>query len=300
MQSTRRNVELMWLIKRLTPDFKTITDFRAGNTSAIRSVFKEFTFMCKRLDLFGSELVAIDGSKFRASNSKKKNFTRGKLEKSIKEIEKKIDDYLSDLDENDKDEADSPKPTTKELKEKIDALKTRKDNYENLLEEMKEEGINEVSLTDPDARSMMTGQRVEPCYNIQTTVDSKHKLVLDFEATNKPADQHQLFNMSTRAKEILKVNQLEVTADKGHYDAREIKETIDARVTVYIPKPARRRPKEDDLFYKELFTYHKDRDVYICPAKRELVFIKKAGDRGRKVRLYEGQSCPGCALKKMH
>lgn len=168
-KETRRNVELMWLIKRLTPDFKTIADFRAGNTNAIRSVFKEFTLICKKLDLFGAELVAIDGSKFRASNAKKQNFTKKKLERTIQQLEKKIDDYLSDLDENDKDEADSPKAGATEFKEKIDVLKTRKEGYQDLLKEMQEEGVNEVSLTDPDARSMMTGQRVEPRYNIKAS-----------------------------------------------------------------------------------------------------------------------------------
>lgn len=296
-KETRRNVELMWLIKRLTPDFKTIADFRAANTGAIRSVFKEFTLVCKRLDLFGAELIAIDGSKFRASNSKKKNFTRKKLEKSIKEIEKKIDDYLGDLDENDKDELDSPKPTAEELKEKIDALKARKDDYQNLLEEMEKEDISQVSLTDPDCRSMMNNQRVEPCYNIQTTVDSKHKLIVDFEATNEAADQNQLSKMATRAKEILETDQLEVTADKGYYDGEDIKATVDEGIIPFIPKPQAKETK-DGCFCKDKFIYDKNNDIYICPAKCELVFVKEAKQKGKKMRFYEGQSCPSCTLKE--
>jgi transposase len=297
-KETQRNVEVMWLVKKLTPDFKTIADFRAGNTAAIRSVFKEFTVVCKRLDLFGRELVAIDGSKFRASNAKKKSFTKKKLEKTIKEIEDKIDTYMDELDENDKEEAHSPKAGAKELKEKIDALKTRKGTYQGLLEEMQETGTSEISLTDPDARSMMNNQRVEPCYNIQATVDPKHALIVDFEATNEAADQHRLSTMATRAKEVLEVDQLEVTADKGYYDGQEIKATIDAGVILFIPKPARKRPKEDDLFCKEKFTYDKARDIYICPAKQELLFMKEVSKLGKKIRLYEGQSCSNCGLKE--
>jgi len=296
-KETRRNVEVMWLIKRLTPDFKTIADFRATNTGAIRSVFKEFTFMCKRLDLFGAELVAIDGSKFRASNAKKKNFTKKKLQRTIKEIEKKIDEYLTDLDENDKQETDAPKPTAKELKEKIDALKARKDNYQNLLEEMKKKGVSEVSLTDPDCRSMMNNQRVEPCYNIQTTVDSKHKLIVDFEATNEAADQHSLSKMATRAKEILEVDTIEVTADKGYYDSQDIKMAVDARIIPFIPKPQAKGTK-DGCFPKDKFTYESQTDTYTCPAGEKLAFVKTTKNRGKKMRLYEGKSCPSCTLKE--
>jgi len=208
-----------------------------------------------------------------------------------------IDDYLGDLDENDKQEATSPRPTAKELKEKIDALKTRKGNYEGLLKEMEDEDKSEISLTDPDCRSMMNNQRVEPCYNIQTTVDSKHKLILDFEATNEAADQHQLSKMATRAKEILGADQLEVTADKGYYGAEEIKTTIDAEITLFIPKPQAKGTK-DGCFPKDKFIYDKNNDVYICPAKCELVFIKNTKDRGKKMRLYQGNSCLSCTLKE--
>ncbi|MCL6473180.1 MAG: transposase [Firmicutes bacterium] len=145
---------------------------------------------------------------------------------------------------------------------------------------------------------MMNNQRVEPCYNIQTTVDSKNKLIVDFEATNEAADQHSLSKMAIRAKEILRADQLEVTADKGYYDSQDIKMAVDARIIPFIPKPARSRPKEEKLFAKEEFTYDRTKDVYICPTKRELTFLKKVGDRGRKMRLYERQSCPSCTLKE--
>lgn len=141
---------------------------------------------------------------------------------------------------------------------------------------MEDEGVSEISLTDPDARSMMNNQRVEPCYNIQEAVDSKHKLVLDFEATNEPADQHQLNKMATRAKEILEVDTIEATADKGYYDSQDIKATVDARIIPFIPKPARSRPKEDELFAKEKFTYDKNKDVYICPAKSQACLYEKS------------------------
>lgn len=298
---TKRNVELMWLLKKLTPDFKTIADFRKDNPRAIRKVCREFILLCKKLDLFGSELVAIDGSKFRASNAKKQNFTRKKLNRSLKEIDKKIDRYLCDLEEADEKESKTKKPSAKELKEKIEWLKSRKNKYQELKEEMDNSSQTEVSLTDPDARSMMDNQRVQVCYNVQTTVDAKHKLILDCDLTNEPADQHQLTKMAKRAKALLEVDTLEVLADKGYYDAREIKSCTDNGVKLFTPKPASKRSKDNSFFLKEEFTYNESEDVYICPAAYKLSLANEVKKDGEKMRLYASSMCQSCHLRnKMH
>jgi len=221
----------------------------------------------------------------------------------LRAIEKKIDGYLADLDENDQNETDAPRITAKELKDKIDALKTRKNNYQGLLKEMKQEDTAEISLTDSDARSMMNNQRVEPCYNIQTTVDSKHKLMVDFEATNEAADQHQLFAMAKRAKEILEVEGLEVLADKGYYDGQEIKDCEDEDIIPFIPKPSPKATRPG-CFPKSAFIYNKGDDTYTCPSGQTLSYIRtilrkdtrSALRKDKMVRLYMGQMCRSCQL----
>ncbi len=237
-KETHRNIELMWLLKKLSPDFKTIADFRKDNKKAIKKVCQEFTLLCKRLDLFGGELVAIDGSKFKAVNSKKRNFNEAKLEKAIKEIDEKVDDYLAELEDNDQEEAHVSRPDAEDIRARVMMLKERGRKYRELLARLKESSETQISLTDPDSRAMLNNQRVEVCYNVQTTVDSRHKLIIDHEVTNKATDHDQLSQMSKRAKEILGVDELEVLADKGYYDAKEIKECVENGITPYIPEPA--------------------------------------------------------------
>jgi transposase len=175
----KRNVEVMWLLKKLSPDFKTIADFRKDNVDAIKKVCKEFVFLCKHLDLFGGELVAIDGSKFGAVNSKKRNFNEAKLRKKLKEIDEKIDMYFEELEYNDLQENNVNSPNAEELKSKIEQLKERGEEYRKFLGELKDSGETQISLTDPDSRAMVNNQRIEVCYNVEITVDSKHKLILD-------------------------------------------------------------------------------------------------------------------------
>lgn len=290
-----RNVEVMWLLKRLAPDFKTIADFRKDNAKALRDVFKQFVLLARELELFGGKLVAIDGSKFRAQNARKKNFTKKKLDKFLKEIDGKIESYLAELDETDEREAGVNCPSAEELKEKIDLLKKRKNNYQEIKQTMEKSGATEVSLTDKDARSMMNAQRVEVCYNVQTTVDEKNKLIVDVEVVNDASDQAQLHTMATRAKEILKTDRLEVLADKGYYDAKGVKKCDDDEIILFIPRPV--RIKEDGLYLRRYFAYDKESDTYVCPAKKRLAFQKWTNDRGRKVGLYGSNSCADCSLK---
>ena len=300
-KETHRNVELMWLLKKLSPDFKTIADFRKDNKKAIKQVCREFTLLCKRLELFGGELIAIDGSKFRAVNSKKRNFSEAKLKKAIREIDEKINGYLIELDDNDKEEAHISRSDAKDIKAKVMMLKERGRKYRDLLTELKDSGETQVSLTDRDSRAMLNNHRVEICYNVQTAVDSKHKLIIDHEVINKATDSDQLSLMSKRAKEILGVEELEVLADKGYYDSVEIKECVDNGITPYIPEPASTVSRDVNIpqpsYYKDKFRYDAEEDVYICPGGNKLTFRGVTTQHGRVMRLYKSKDCQGCPAK---
>lgn len=298
-KETHRNIELMWLVQKLTPDFKTIADFRKDNKKAIKKVCQEFTLLCKRLDLFGGELVAIDGSKFKAVNSKKRNFNEAKLKRAIKEIDERVDGYLAELEDNDQEEAQVSRPDAEDIRAKVMMLKERREEYRGLLTRLKDSGESQISLTDADSRAMLNNQKFEVCYNVQTTVDSKHKLIVDHEVTNESTDYGQLSQMSKRAKEILGVEELEVLADKGYYDGEEIKECIDNGIIPYIPKPAGNKgvsPSEAG-YHKDRFRYDAEEDIYICPAGSKLFFKGIARYRGKVMRTYKGEDCLGCCVR---
>jgi len=291
-KESRRNVELMWLLKKLAPDFKTIADFRKDRVDAVKKVCKEFIFLCKRLDLFGGELVAIDGSKFRAVNSKHRNFNEKKLKKKLEGIEEKIEGYLRELEENDEKESGVNSPDRQELEAKIEELKERRGEHQKLLGKLEELGESQISLTDPDSRAMMDDQRIEVCYNLQISVDEKHKLILDHEITNEVTDNNQLSKMAKRAKEVLGVEELEVLADKGYYDGDQIKECLENGIIPYIPE---KRWKGD--FSLSKFKYDKQRDLYICPAGAELRFTNLARSHGKLYRLYKSKQCISCPFR---
>ena len=298
-KESHRNLELMWLLKKLTPDFKTIADFRKDNKKAIKRVCREFTLLCKRLDLFGGELVAIDGSKFKAVNSKKRNFNEAKLKKAIKGIDEKVDGYLAELEDNDKEEAYVSHPDAEDIRARVMMLKERGKKYRELLARLKESSETQISLTDPDSRAMLNNQKIEVCYNVQTTVDSKHKLIVDHEVTNEATDYGQLSQISKRAKEILGVEELEVLADKGYYNGKEVKECIENGIIPYIPKPAGNKgvSTSEAGYHKGRFRYDAEEDIYICPAGSKLFFKGIAHYRGKVMRIYKGEGCPGCRLR---
>ena len=222
------NVEVMWLLGKLRPDFKTIADFRRDNLAALKGVCLEFTLLCQKLKLFGGELVAIDGSKFKEVNNRRRNFNEARLTRAIKALEEKISAYLGSLDEQDAAEtgpADEPPPRAPEWREKIKTLQERKAKYQALKEGLKESGEKHVSLTDPDARSMvMHHGSTEVGYKVQTVVDEQHQLIVEHEVTNDPTDHAHLAEMAVRAKETLGVEQLSVVADMGYYDGAEVKQ----------------------------------------------------------------------------
>lgn len=292
-----RNVELMWLMRKLRPDFKTIADFRRDNVQAIKKVCREFTLWCKRLELFGGELVAIDGSKFVAVNSPKRNFTEKKLKRMIEEIDGKIDQYLKELDRQDKQEVGERSLSAEELKEKIERYKQRRGQYEQLKRNLEQSGESQVSLTDPQSRSMRVGHGVEVSYNVQIVVDHKHKLVLEHEVVNEVTDQGQLSTMAKKAKETLGVETLEVVADRGYYNGEEVKACEQSGITAYVPKPNNSSNLKRGLFTKEDFIYEPVKDCYRCRAGKELSYRFNSVEQGRAVRSYEIFGCNRCELK---
>src|SRR5947207_825934 len=299
-RETKVNLEVMWLLGKLAPDFKTIADFRRDNLAAIKQVCREFTLLCRKLKLFGGELVAIDGSKFKAVNNRRRNFNEARLSKAIKAIEEKIDGYLDELEAADATEPDpdEPGPSAADLRAKIETLQQRKAKYQALHEGLKESGAKQVSLTDKDARSMvMHHGSTKVGYNVQTAVDEKHQLIVAHEVTNDPTDHAHLAEMALRAKEILQVEQLEVVADMGYYDGAEVKQCAEAGITTYIPKPLTSVNQKRGLFTKQDFVYDEAKDCYRCPQGAELTYRYESFEQNRLIRYYTTSKCRDCPLK---
>lgn len=293
-----RNLELMWLLSKLRPDFKTIADFRRTNRAAIKDVCRAFTVLCKRLDLFGGELVAIDGSKFRAVNSKARNFSAAKVTRLLKEIEAKIEDYLKQLDRQDAAEAAVRPATVDELQDKLRRLEERKQTYEGYAAHLKASGETQVSLTDPDSRKMpTTGEGSQVGYNVQIAVDEKHKLIVAHEVTNAVTDQGQLAPMAERAKAALGVETLTVVADMGYYNGADVKQCEAQGMTAYVAKPNTSANTKLGLFGKECFQYDAAADRYRCPAGEALTYRFSTVELGRSIRYYSTSACSTCALK---
>ena len=292
----QRNVELMWLMRKLRPDFKTITDFRKDNRKAFRGVFRQFVLLCKGLGLVGGELVAVDGSKFKAVNSGQRNFSQKKLEERLKKIDEKVERYLDEMDRGDEEGKDT-EISAAELKQKIEKLKERKGRYEELLKELGASGQSQVSLTDPESRAMALTPRGEVSYNVQTAVDQKHHLIVEQDVTNEGLDNHQLFTMAQKTKQMLGQDELQVVADMGYYNHEELKRCEEAGIKTYVSKPLVSKNTARGLFGKEKFVYEADGDCYRCPAKERLDFRFETQEGDKKFRYYWTQACPGCALK---
>jgi len=299
-RETKVNVEVMWLLGKLAPDFKTIADFRRDNLTAIKRVCREFTLLCRKLELFGGELVAIDGSKFKAVNNRRRNFNERRLTVAIKALDEKISTYLDSLEQQDRAEEsdDPPPPSAADLRAKIQTLQERKAKYQGLQAGLKGSGEKQVSLTDRDARSMvMHFNSTEVCYNVQTAVDEKHQLIVAHEVTNDPTDHAHLAEMAVRAKETLDVEQLEVVADMGYYDGAEVKECAAAGITTYIPKPITSVNQKRGLFTKQDFIYDQAKDCYRCPAGAELTFRYESFEHNRQIRYYTTSKCLDCPIR---
>ena len=293
-----RNLEVIWLLRALKPDFKTIADFRRDNKKPLGLVCRPFTLLCKKLDLFGHELVAIDGSKFKAVNSRDRNFNEKKLRDLIGGIDAKIKKYLEELDQSDKQAEPAPSALTRqELEEKIEQLKERKGDYEELSGQLDEEE-KQISTTDPDARLMHTRLGAEVCYNVQSVVDSKHKLIVAHDVVNEVTDIRQLSGMAKAAQETLGVERMEVVADKGYYSNSEVQQCVAHGITPYLEKSDTSANTKLGLYGKSKFTFDPVKDVYRCPGEKELDYRFSTYEKERELRYYRARDCQGCALKK--
>ncbi|HEX3010514.1 MAG TPA: IS1182 family transposase [Syntrophomonadaceae bacterium] len=294
-----RNLELIWLLRKLKPDFKTIADFRKDNKAAIKNVFKNFSLLCKNWDLYSKKVVAVDGSKFRASNSKRNNFNEKKIQRQLKYIDEKINTYLQELESNDKSEADIHIPSSEEIKQRINELNQRKAKYTAMQERMAITGETEISTTDPDARLMKANNNgIDVSYNVQTVVDQKYKLVVDTEVTNNPADQGQLNKMAGKAKQIFEAEEIKAVADKGYYSTNDLIECADNHIETYVAKPKPSVNTPDPDFSREQFKYNKEQNYYVCPTG-QILYASKV----RKVNNVEYQdyknfrACCNCEMK---
>ncbi len=297
-----RNVEVMWLTGRLVPDHKTIADFRKDNGPAIRKVCARFVALCRRLDLFADASVAIDGAKFKAVNTRDRNFTRAKMNRRMEQIEESVERYLQQLDSADRQEPSLARATKQErLTDKIATLKEEMQRLEKLEVRMLATPDQQISLTDPDARSMATSGRGSGMvgYNVQTAVDTKHHLIAAHEVTNVGTDRAQLSHMAKKTKAALGVDRLDVVADRGYYTGKEILACDKAGITVTLPKPLTSGSTAKGRFGKQDFVYVAADDVYRCPAGERLVYRYTNVEKGRTLRRYWTNACRTCTLKHL-
>jgi transposase len=291
----QRNIELMWLTGRLAPDFKTIADFRKDNGEAIRLVCREFVMLCKKLDLLSDKLVAIDGSKFKGVNSRDRNFTRAKMKRRLRDVESAIERYLARLDQADRTEPAADDAKT--LQDKVSKLREEMARLKKLEVRMLEAPDKQLSLTDPDARSMKSRGTGVVGYNVQSAVDAKHHLIIAHEVVNAGTDRQQLSPMAKEAKAVLGTKKLKVVADKGYYNGEEIRECEQAGVIAYVAKPKTSPNKAKGQFDRSAFRYIKDNDEYECPAGERLTFRTERKESGKQIRRYWSSACSSCAIK---
>ena len=296
-REAERNVEVMWLLRKLRPDFKTIADFRKKHPKELKGVFREFGVLCRKMALLGGERVAVDGSKFGAVNAREKNHTKAGTQRALKEEEKRIQRYLAELDATDREDAQAG--SLEEVREKLKAAQKRKENREAVLAQMEASGQTQISETDPESRLMQVrGGGTAVCHNVQIAVDEKHHLICAFEVTDAVNDLGELSEMAVAAKEALEVEALEVLADAGYYDGKEVAACVEAGVTPMVPKP-RNSKQKTELFPQERFRYDAEQNVYHCPAKQQLRPCGSEMVEGRRLQYYaNAAACAGCPLRE--
>jgi transposase len=295
----QRNIELVWLTGQLAPDFKTIADFRKDNGKAIREVCRSFVALCRELHLLSEASVAIDGSKFKAVNARDKNFTEAKMKRRLERMDESIGRYMAQLETADRRGDMVPEAKVARLRDKIVKLKEEVGRLGMIKVEMMMSENKQISLTDPDARSMATSGKDTGIvgYNVQAAVDTKNHLIVAHEVTNVGTDHHQLSNMAEQARTEMGVATLDAVADRGYYASEEIRACEEAGITVTLPKPMTSNSKAAGRFGKEDFVYIAADDVYICPARERLAYRATTNDAGKIIRRYWTSACRACALK---
>jgi transposase len=298
-REAQRNVELIWLTSRLMPDFKTIADFRKDNGEAIRKVCREFVLLCRRLELFTDAAVAIDGSKFKAVNNRDKNFTDRKLKARLQQLEESIERYLTELDRADREAATVPEARVAHLQDKLVTVKGQMQKLAQIEVQLEASPDRQVSLTDPDARSMATSGRGTGIvgYNVQTVVDLKHHLIVAHEVTNVGHDRAQLTTMARQAREALGQEGLTVLADRGYFKSEEILQCERQGITPLVPKPQTSNNKAAGLFDRRDFIYIERDDEYRCPAGQRAIRRFTSVEDGLTIHKYWSSACPKCPMK---
>jgi transposase len=304
IQSTRRlemeaqrNVELMWLTQNLKPDFKTIANFRHQNGTAVRKVCRQFIEMCRQLDLFAHALVAVDGSKFKAVNSRDKNFTEAKLKRRLAMIEESIRNYLRAMDTADRSEPELAQLKKGRLQEKIAALKRQMQELKAVEVQLQEHPDKQVSLTDPDARSMKTRGTGIVGYNVQTAVDQNTHMIVAHEVVNEGIDRDQLTPMTEKAQEATGIKDLTVVADRGYYKGEQILDCGQTGATPIVPKTLTSNSMADGRFGKPDFIYNARDDQYRCPAGEIAIKRFTTIEHGMEIDVYWTSACTRCAMK---
>jgi transposase len=296
-----RNFEVMWLLGRLVPDHKTIADFRKDNGVAIRRVCARFVELCREMGLLATASVAIDGSKFKAVNNRDKNFTRAKMERRRAQLEESVARYLSQLDTADRQEpSEALAAKTTHLKEKLARLGEEMERLKGLEAQMRAAPDQQISLTDPDSRSMATSGRGSGVvgYNVQVAVDTEHHLIVTHQVTNVGNDRAQLARMAKATKAALRTDTLEAVADRGYFDSQEILSCEEASIAVTLPKPMTSGARAQGRFGKQDFRYVAGEDVYICPAGERLTYRFTTEESGLRLRRYWTSACRSCAINQ--
>lgn len=298
-REAQRNVELMWLTSRLTPDFKTIADFRKNNGQAIRNVCRQFVLLCHKLNMFEGGEVAIDGSKFKAVNNRDKNYTQRKIKARIEQVEESIARYMEELDRADRQPELTTKMRVQHITDKIASFKRQIAEFNELEKQLQQVPDQQISETDPDARSMATSGRGTGMvgYNVQTAVDTRHHLIVAHEVTNVGHDRSQLANMTKHVQEVTAKKDLVAIADRGYFSGVEIRACEQQGAVPLVPKPMTSNNRALGKFDKRDFIYLAQSDEYLCPAGQRAPWRCKTEERGELLHKYWSSACPTCALK---
>ena len=298
-REAQRNVEMMWLTGRLAPDFKTIADFRKDNGPAIRASCRQFIALCRRLELFTHAVAAIDGSKFKAVNTRDRNFTRASIKRRMEQVEASIERYMAALETADRQEGELAQAKGVRLRDKIAALREQMKDFQALEKAVHAAPDKQISLTDPDARAMATSGKGTGMvgYNVQTAVDTEHHLIVAHEVTNVGHDRGQLSNMASQAKAAMGVEALEVLADRGYFDGEEVLACEPLGVTPILPKPLTSGAKAVGRFGKPDFIYNASDNTYRCPAGETLTWRFTSVEKGMTMSTYWTTRCDRCPLR---